>query len=332
MTSSTILDQKNIFFSSYRGRLLEGITYNRKNNTLLWVDIISAEVHRVSLNDESQLEATHEVLKFKEPGESVGAVLLTKNPDIVLVCAKYGVATANFKTGEFKYLLKYPLFAESAAKLRSNDGIIDPWGNLWIGLMNDFQTVDAQGGIKPDGILYRISASDLSVKKMVEDALIPNGLTFSNDGKQFFWTDSLTFTVWQFDYDNEKVELLNRRPLLDMRSVYPGISSPEPDGLALTTDGDIYHAVFGTSSVLKYDIKGQAKHKFQLPAERITCTGFGGLNGDELFITTGHQELDDFSATIDAGDNSGDLGGFLFRVKLEEPVHSQPAGIWAGEI
>ncbi|GEQ71465.1 hypothetical protein JCM33374_g5149 [Metschnikowia sp. JCM 33374] len=271
-----------ILLPTYRGRLLEGITYNAANNSLLWVDIISAEVHRVSLEDDSKLAETHETLKFAQPGESVGAVLLTKDPDTVLVCAKYGVARANFATQEFSYLLKYPLSPESASKLRSNDGIIDPWGNLWIGLMNDFPTVKAQGKVEPDGLLYRISATDLSVKVMVEDALIPNGLAFSKD--------------------------------------------------ASTADGHIFQAVFGQSAVLKYDLNGQPEQKFIIPAERVTCTGLGGKNDDEMFITTGHQQLDDFSAEIDAFDHTGDLGGFLFRVKLDKKINSMPTGVWGGPV
>ncbi|OBA24178.1 Gluconolactonase putatively [Metschnikowia bicuspidata var. bicuspidata NRRL YB-4993] len=328
----TNIDAKNILLPSYRGRLLEGIKYNRANNTLLWVDIISAEIHRVCLDNEADLEASHEVLKFAEAGESIGAVLLTKDPDIVLACAKYGVATASFKTKQFAYMVKYPLCAESAASLRSNDGLIDPWGNIWIGLMNDFPTVKAQGKVEPAGVLYRISAADLSVKTMVKDAYIPNGLAFSNDGNSLFWTDSLTFTVWQFDYDHEHVTLKNKRPLLAIQPVYPGVSSPEPDGLSCTSQGDFYHAIFSTSSVLKYDSRGEVQQKLMVPAELVTCTGLGGAADDELYITTGHQNLLDSGAEIDALDKTGDLGGFLFRVKLGHKAHSQPAAVWGGQI
>ncbi|KAJ8141848.1 hypothetical protein OY671_004988 [Metschnikowia pulcherrima] len=330
--NETIITQENILLPSYRGRLLEGLTYNKANNTLLWVDIIAAQVHRVTFEDGNAIEDSHEMLEFTEPGESVGAVMLTKDPDIVLACAKYGVATASFKTKSFNYIFKYPLSAEKAQKLRSNDGIIDPWGNLWIGLMNDFPAVESQGEVTPEGVLYRISASDLSVKAMVKDSYIPNGLAFTEDGKSLIWTDSLTYTVWQFDYDNERVELRNRRPLLETKKLYPEENSPEPDGLAMTAEGDVFQAVFSTSTVIKYDLNGHASEKWKFPAQRITCTGLGGVDDDDLFVTTAHLKLDDFATEIDPFDKSGDLGGFLFRVKLDSQAHSTPAAVWGGKI
>lgn len=79
---------------------------------------------------------------------------------------------------------------------------------------------------------------------MVDEARISNGLAFSEDDSTLYWTESLTFTVWQFDYDNTTQELTNPRPLIDMRDVFPGENSPEPEGLAVSEDGLFYHVVF----------------------------------------------------------------------------------------
>lgn len=307
---------------------MEGITYDPATNSLLWVDIVLAEVHRVSLADESKIEESHEVVTFSAPGESIGALFLTKEPNVVLVCAKNGVARADFSTKSVEYVFKYPQSEHKARILRSNDGILDPWGNIWIGLMNDFPVIKTQGKVNPDGVLYKIDAGDWSVKKMVEGALIPNGLAFSQDGKKFYWTDSLTFTVWQFDYDGS--ELSNRAPLVNMKEFYPEENSPEPDGLCMTKDGVIYDAVFGTSTVAKYTLSKELLAKYRFPASRITCTVIGGRNDDELFITTAHADHTDLDAPIDALDKSGDLGGFLYRVKLDEKANSQPKTVWAG--
>lgn len=85
---SLIATERNIFPQSYRGRLTEGVTYDYRNNNLLWIDIIQGEVHRLLLNDLNQ----HEVLKWSDPKESIGFIALTKKEDVVLVAAKSGLA------------------------------------------------------------------------------------------------------------------------------------------------------------------------------------------------------------------------------------------------
>lgn len=308
---------------------MEGITYNPANNTLLWVDIILAEVHRISL-DNDDYASTHQVLRLAEKGESVGALALTKDNDVLILCTKYGLCKANFATGQVSYILKYPQSDERAHRMRSNDGIVDPWGNLWIGLMNDFP-IGAAEGIQPEGCVYRIDAEDLSVTTMIEDSLIANGLAFSNDGTKLYWTDSLTFTLWQFDYDNATKTLSNRQPCMNAKAFFPGHASPEPDGLSMSSTGHIFHAVFGTSTVVDYTVDGELQGKYVLPAERLTCTCLGGKNNDTLFITSAHTKLDDFGASIDAGDKSGDLGGYLFATKLLQ-ANPRPKNVWGGQI
>lgn len=308
---------------------MEGITYNPTNNTLLWVDIILAEVHRISL-DNDNYEKTHECVTLDVPGESIGALFLTKDPNVVMVCAKFGLAKADFQLKQIEYVLRFPSDDATSLRMRSNDGIIDPWGNLWIGTMNDFP-ITKKEGVLPEGTLYRIDASDMSVKIMLENTQISNGLAFNKDGSKFYWTDSLTFTVWQFDYNNETKELSDRKPLIDMRNVFPEQDSPEPDGLSRSNDGVFYHAVFGTSLVIRYNSDAEVLHKYVLPACRITSTALGGANDDKLFITTAHLHLDEFDVSIDPEDRAGDLGGFLYRCDLPDKVNSSAKALWAGK-
>lgn len=296
------------------------------------MDIIAGEVHRISLDDDAEnYEKHHDILSFDDDKESVGAIALTKDNNKILVCSKYGVCTGDFTTKKIEYLVKYPHSEEQARRLRSNDGIIDPWGNLWIGVMTDFP-VTKDHGVSKEGFLYRVDAKDLSIQVMEKETSISNGLAFTADGKKFFWTDLLTFTVWQYDYDHATNTLSNKKPLLDTRSVYTDFESPEPDGLSMTKDGTFFQAVFSTSSVLQYDQTGSAVRKFQLPAQRVTCTATGGSSDNDLFITTAHAELMDSNYKFDANEKSGDLGGFLFRVKLDGQVNSKPKDIWGGKL
>lgn len=321
-----------ILLPSYRGRLTEGITYNPANNTLLWVDIIGAEVHRISLDKNADPVLSHEVLHFNEDGESIGAICLTKDNNKILICSKYGVCIGDFDTHKINYLVKYPHSKEQARRLRSNDGIIDPWGNLWIGVMTDFPVTKAEGSVAREGMLYRVDCTDLSVKVMEKDTFISNGLAFNNDGTKFYWTDLLTFTVWQFDYNVHTNTLSNKQPLIDMKQVFPDEASPEPDGLSLANDGTFFHAVFSTSTVVEYNEAGEVLGKIKIPAQRVTCTALGGPDDDTLFVTSAHEHLADSEYNFDANDKLGDLGGFLFQVKLGRKVHSKTKNLWGGVV
>ncbi|EMG45873.1 CGR1 Cell growth-regulated gene 1 protein [Candida maltosa Xu316] len=314
------LTKANIFPTNYRGRLTEGITYDQRTNTLFWVDIIVGEVHRVQLDTE-----THDSLKWDSQEESIGAIGLTTDPTILLVCGKYGIGYANFNTHKIEYFFKYP--HENSARLRSNDGIVDPWGNLWIGVMTDFP----YGDVQKEGKLYRITP-DLKIDTMVDGAFIPNGLAFNERGDEFYWTDSLTYTIWKFDYDHETNTLSNRREFINLKDFYPDCESPEPDGFVMTNNGEIYTCVFSTSTILHVDNQGKEVERIKLPAKRITCATIGGEKGDELFVTTAHLEHDNLQAVVDVSDTSSDLGGFIFRLKTGTDLNGQKKNIWGGKV
>lgn len=314
MSSAT---KDNIFLPQVRGRLFEGITHNPVNNTLLWVDIYAGEVHRISF---ASPDSTHEVIRFDQEGESIGAIGLTQDPDVVLVCGKYGIAKGSFKTKEIAYFVKYP----ENTRLRSNDGIVDPWGNFWIGLMTDFPYANKEGKISPEGKLYRINAKDLTIDDMLpgEDIQIPNGLAFSQDGKKFYWTDSLKYCIYVFDYDHTSNKLSNKKVHANLKEFYPEFESPEPDGFTMSKEGDIFTCVFSTSTIAHLGPDGALKEKLPIPAKKVTCAT---LIGSDAFVTTCNENL--FSGPIHH--EGEDLGGHLFKLPVNG-VEATTKNIWGG--
>jgi sugar lactone lactonase YvrE len=290
-------------YLNFNGRLSEGPTYNPSNNTLLWVDIIGGKIHRVVVDKE---DSTHEEIAI--PNEAIGVIYLVENhDDLIYVGAKSGIASFDFKTREFKYVIKYP---ESDSKLRSNDGNVDPLGrSIYAGLMGHFDV----GPIK-DGKLYKIDATTGAFQIVVPEVLIPNGINWSKDGKTLYWTSSLEHTIYKFDYDLESNQVSNKRPHIFIKDSYNDFESPEPDGFALTESNHIFTAVWGTNSVAHYDENGKLVEVFTLPAERISAVSFGGVNLDEIFVTSANLNLEDESKL---GENPEDLGGSLFRFKVE---------------
>jgi sugar lactone lactonase YvrE len=310
-----------IFFDEYRGALTEGARYDNRNDTLAWVDIIAAEIHRVCLKNP---EASHEVIKVSEPSESIGAIALTSNPDVLVACAKYGVGYANFQTGKFEYFLKYP---HETSRLRSNDGIVDPWGHLWIGVMTDFHL----GDVVAEGKLYRINCHSLQVETMIDHCYIPNGMAFSSDGRKLFWTDSIAGTIVEYDYDVLRNQLSNKREVLNVKksSKYKDFA---PDGMCMTKTNNIFGAMFNGSRVVHVDSVGNVVEDIAIPAQCVTNAHIGGANNDQLFVNTAHIDHEEKDFVPNAKDKKGDLGGYLFKVQLERSYEPQPNYIWGGTV
>ncbi|CUM65989.1 uncharacterized protein PRCAT00003643001 [Priceomyces carsonii] len=268
---------------------------------------------------------------MKEPGESIGNIGLTSDDNVLLVCAKYGIAKGSFTDGTIEYILMYNHNEVQKNRLRSNDGLIDPWGHLWIGVMSDFPIVQLEGQEAQEGKLYRVNCHDLTIDVMLEDCFIPNGLAFSADRKKLYFTDSLTNAVWEYDYDYIPNKLSNKRVVLNFKD-YLNTSDAVPDGLAISKNEDIFSAVYNGSMVLKYTTTGRILQKFNLPAERITCVTIGGKDYDELYITSANENLTNFDIEIDANDKSGDLGGFLYRIALGESLNGHIMNTWGGKL
>lgn len=312
-TTHTVSD----VFLNYKGRLSEGPTYNPSNHTLLWVDIIAGKIHRVHLLDGikgdnytpeeiNQVENSHE--EYIVPNESIGVIYLVEgNDDLIYVGAQFGIATYQFSTQKFEYVLKYPQGDEN---LRSNDGNVDPSGKyIFAGLMGNFEH-----GPIDNGKLYKIDLASKDVKIQVPNAKIPNGINWSKDGKTVYWTSSLDHTIYKFDYDTETAELKNQTPHIKISDFMEG----EPDGHALTDDGHIFTAVWGANAVVHFDEQGQLVEQYKLPANQVSAVAFASSTKggplDEVYVTTANKNLED-PDRLD--ENSEDLGGAIFRIKLK---------------
>ena len=123
-------------------KLGEGPYYEPASNSLRFVDIIQKQLHTVSLTDgPSSLKTT----QFDEC-VTVTADIEGRDPqETILIGAKQGLAVLDRKTGKYEYLTKFD--DANAARIRSNDGAVDPNGRFWLGTMTDF----GLGPFKPEG-------------------------------------------------------------------------------------------------------------------------------------------------------------------------------------
>jgi sugar lactone lactonase YvrE len=116
-----------------------------------------------------------------------------------------------------------------------------------------------------------------------------------------YFTHSTERTIYAFDYDVPTGAFANQRKFF----VHDGPG--EPDGFRVDAEGNLWHAVYGESRVLKISPEGNLVGEVRLPTTNITCVQFVGT---ELFITT--AGLDEGKGT----EEEREFGGAVFKVDV----------------
>ena len=191
--------------------------------------------------------------------------------------------------------------------LQFNDAAIDRQGRLLVGSYNSDQ-LDA-----PDGSLYRLDA-DCSLHRLDGKLVLSNGIGLSPDGKTLYISEMFANKITAYDYDIETGTAANRRVFVAIPE-----DAGKPDGLTVDSQGFVWAAHWGGWRVSRYDPAGKLDREIRVPAELVTCIGFGGENMDELFITTAWYEFSDRQR------KDQPLAGDLFRIQTDIVGIVEPA-------
>ena len=280
-----------------RAELAEGPTWVAEAERLLWVDIMAGRVHTC---DPATGADT-----FAEIGQPVGAAV-TRTGGGLALAVRDGFMLLDPGDGEPR--LAAAVEADNPGT-RMNNGICDAAGRFWAGTM----AIDERPGA---GALYRLDA-DLTVTRVVEGVTISNGTGWSLDGRTMYYTDSPTHRVDAFDFDPASGAIENRRPLLTIPDDL-GV----PDGMAVDAEGFLWIAVYGGGCVRRHAPDGRLERVVELPVSQVTSCCFGGVELDELYITSAAQTLSPERRELEP------LAGAVFR--LRPGVHGRPEGTFAG--
>ncbi len=155
---------------------------------------------------------------------------------------------------------------------RFNDVLADPEGRVFAGTMG-------KDG-KNSGGLFRVDV-DGSVTQLWDGTGCANGMGFSPDLKQFYWTDSSAGKIFVFDYEQVTGDLTNRRTFYT--STEKGVI---PDGLSVDSEGYVWSAQWNGFGVRKLSSTGEILEVIELPVGAVTSCIFAGDNLDEMYITT----------------------------------------------
>ena len=277
----------------------EGCIWSPIEDLLVWVDIIGQAVHRFD-------HATGQPVSVWSYTKPVGNVALRAGGGLALGLGN--TVTLTDRVGAIESVIELPGEPESN---RANDGAVDPAGRLFQGTMSDTEPGSPVAG------LHRVDA-DGTVRRVLSDVMISNGIGWSPDQATMYYIDTLTFRVDQFDYDPDTGEIEGRRPFV----TFDG-STGGPDGMTVDADGCLWVAMFGGFSVQRFSPSGEKLETVATPgAPQTTCCCFGDPDLDTLYITTAAKSL--------AGvETEGELNsGALFAADVD--AVGLPTNLFAG--
>lgn len=258
-----------------KAALGEGAIWHPGIKKLLWIDIIGRKLFiydpRCTVNRVIELPGM--------PGTVVPA-----EGDNLLIALDTGLYIINLKTEKIFFYINPE---ESRPENRFNDGKCDPAGRMWIGSMD-------KGGDTDRGSVYWID-QDQSYKKIISAISIPNGFSWSSDGKRLYFSDSPTRQVKGFNYDIFTGNITDSEVVIEFRS-----EEGFPDGMTIDEEGMLWIAQYGAGKIGRWNpLTGEKLEHIDLPVPNVTSCAFGGDNLDILYITTAtdglsNEELDKF--------------------------------------
>jgi sugar lactone lactonase YvrE len=248
------------------GTLSESPQWSSAEQALYWVDIENSLLHRFEWRRRS-----HECMSLPAP-----VTMVVPGPPL-LVTSGNSLLRFDWNTRESQQIAALAL---DPARVRFNDGKIDPRGRLWLGTM----AIDEKS---PIAGLYRLAGQTL--EQVLAEVRISNGIIWH--GETMYYADSGTFRVDAFDYGAERGELdiESRRTILE----FPEDDGP-PDGMALDVDGNLWIALVKGKRVSCFSPdNGEELARIVVNASKVSACCFGGPEMKHLLVSTGKEGNDD---------------------------------------
>jgi sugar lactone lactonase YvrE len=253
-------------------RLGESPFWHPDEQALYWIDIPGRALHRWAPSGSP--EGHHRQWPFDtEPG-----CVAPRPGGRLLLAMRDGLFSFDPGSGTRERLAPPPY---DPATERFNDGKADAMGRLWVGTI--YEPRD-----KPAAALYRFAGGALT--RLAGEVTVSNGLAFSADGRQVYWTDTPSHRVMVYTLDAGSGRLIEPRVLHTFPPKLAGASldgyGGRPDGAALDVEGHYWAAMFEGRRLVRIAPDGSLSASVPLPVRCPTMPCFGGADGRTLFVTT----------------------------------------------
>ncbi len=225
---------------------------------LYWTDIPTGRMFRYDpkTGEHEQIYA----------GESVGGFTIQEDGSLLLFKARGAIEL--WQDGTITTLI--PEIADER-ETRFNDVIADPEGRVFCGTMPTPSRL---------GRLYRLD-TDGTLTKILDGIGCSNGMAFTPDRQQMYYTDSPKREIYLFDYNQETGELSNQR----IHIVTPEAEGV-PDGMTVDAEGYIWSARWDGGHLFRYSPQGEEVLRIPFPAKKVSCVIFGGEDYTDIYVTT----------------------------------------------
>ena len=253
----------------------EGPVWSERWGGLRWVDMLAGDI--LSLTNDGTIDRRHV--------GSVAAAVRPRRGGGAVIGVERGFALEDVD-GTLTHLDE----VWSDDSVRMNEGGCDPDGRFYCGSTAYDQRPGAAS-------LYRLDP-DLSVRVVLQDVTVSNGLEWSPDGSLAYYNDTATYRIDVFDYDTD-AGLTNRRVFVDLSD-----KEKRPDGLTVDEQGGVWTALSNGGAVRRYTQDGVLDEVLEVPTRKVTACTLGGPRLDQLFITTSREGLEP---------DEDPLAGSLFR-------------------
>jgi D-xylonolactonase len=178
---------------------------------------------------------------------------------------------------------------------RFNDVIADPAGRVFCGTM-----------AAPDhlGRLYRLDP-DGTLTKVLDGIGTSNGMGFTLDRRQMYYTDTRKHEIYLFDYEQSTGQISNQRVFV---RVPADESEGHPDGMTVDAEGYVWSARWDGGCLVRYTPDGIEDRRIAFPARKVSSVIFGGSDYADMYVTTaGGQDKA----------REGQGAGALFRLRMQ---------------
>jgi D-xylonolactonase len=257
----------------------EGPLWHPMEQKLYWLDIPNGSIFRYD-----PATGNHERV-YK--GDMIGGFTIQEDGALLLFMEKGAVKI--WRDGELT-----PVIDEIPEErdTRFNDVMADPEGRVFCG------TMPAKDHL---GRLYRLDP-DGSLTTILDGIGISNGMGFTPNRKQMYYTDSAKGEIYLFDYDQASGNISNQRVFLKVQE-----SEVLPDGLTVDAEGYIWSARWNGSCVVRIAPDGAEDFRVSFPAKKVSSLTFGGKEFKDIYVTT---------AGGDNREEEGSGAGALFHLDL----------------
>jgi len=265
-----------------KNKLGEGPVWDVAEQAFYWIDGAAPAIYRLD-------PRTNAIKEWKTP-KAIGSFAIRQNGGAI--CA----LSDGFYVFDFTSGAATPIPDGFVAKSGThfNDGKTDARGRFIAG------TLDAAFA-KSIGTVFSLDGS-LKCSVLEPEIGCTNGPCFSLDNCTFCCADSISRTIFAYDYDLAAGTVSKKREFASAKGL-GGV----PDGATVDADGNLWSAIAGSGKLVCYKPDGSIARTIEMPVAIPTSVMFGGPKLDVLYVTSIGMKI--------LGMEPGPEGGALFAIK-----------------